>query len=88
MNSMNSIISKLKTYFWLKVYFFYMWLTYQHHKYNPNWHSWEWSEGIFDCGCCGFEGMYCKTCHQVVLIGHVGSSWPIIESGDIAENGY
>lgn len=87
-----SMKTRLMTWFWFKVYCFHTWLIQWHHKYNTNYHYWEWVE-VAECGCCGFEGMVCKTCNAKVLIGEVGYSWDSktqsrLESGDYSYYGY
>ncbi len=58
------------------------------HRQWPSLHRYEWG-WVFECGCCGFEGVACLGCESRILIGHVGTEGEsIIESGDFVENGY
>lgn len=73
---------------YLYPYTFKYWFLQKYHHYFYWKHKWTWSKGVFECGCCGYEGAQCKICHKRILIGEVGSSWPIIESGDFLDYDY
>lgn len=51
-----------------------IWIRQLHHRMYPDLHRWRWS-GIYECGCCGFEGLYCEGCNKTIIVGLVAGEY-------------
>jgi len=56
------------------------------HKMFPSLHKLYWV-GVFECGCCGFEGVSCRTCDLVMVIGECADFGTESYAGGRRENG-
>ncbi len=78
---LQDLRARLSNFIWLAKLDFFTAL----HRLFPSMHKYEWT-WCLDCGCCGFEGVYCKDCNARHIIGTVAYSWPPIEGGDAVED--